>query len=244
MAKHRNGKEARNGGTDRLITHHHPKAPVSEAYRLLRTNLQFSGLNGKLRRILITSPGPGDGKSTTLANLAVTLAQAGHRVLIVDADCRKPVQHKVFGLPNQPGLTNLLVEGGDPAGAIRETQIPGLSLLPCGPVPPNPSELLGTARMGEVLGHLSESYDFVLLDSPPAVTVTDAAVLAPQVDGVVLVLRAGDTRHDMAREARAILEKSNAHLLGAVLNGVRPTGDDYYYYYYYYGHEGSTVSKG
>lgn len=233
MARHGSDKEANNGFPERLIAHRHPRSPVSEAYRLLRTNLQFSGLNGKLRRILVTSPGPEEGKSTTLANLAVTLAQAGHRVLVVDADCRKPVQHKVFGVSNQRGLTNLLVEGGDPAAVIQETPVPGLRLLPCGPIPPNPAELLGTARMREVLDRLSEVHDFVLIDSPPAVTVTDAALLGSMADGVVLVLRSGDTRDDMAREAKAILEKADARLLGAVLNDVRPTGDDYKYYYYY-----------
>ncbi len=229
-------REAQNGVAERLIAHRHPKSPVSEAYRLLRTNLQFSGLNGRLRRILVTSPGPGDGKSTTLANLAVTLAQAGHRVVAVDADCRKPTQHKLFGVADRPGLTNLLVEGGDPAEAVRQTPVPGLDILPCGPIPPNPSELLGSARTREVLDRLSATYDFILLDSPPAVAVTDAAVLAPLADGVILVLRAGETQNEQAREAKAILEKANAHLLGAVLNGVRSTGDDYrYYYYYYYG---------
>ncbi|MDR7551278.1 MAG: CpsD/CapB family tyrosine-protein kinase [Armatimonadota bacterium] len=227
-----------NGFVDKLIAHRHPKSPVSEAYRLLRTNLQFSGLNGKLHRILVTSPGPEEGKSTTLANLAVTLAQAGHRVLIVDADCRKPTQHKIFGLPNLRGLTNLLAEGGNPLEVVQETPVPGLHLLSSGPIPPNPAELLGSGVMREALDRLSESFNFILVDSPPAVAVTDAALLAPLADGVILVIRAGETRQDLAREARAILEKAQAHLLGAVLNGVRPSGDDYRYYYYY-GHSNS-----
>ncbi len=216
-----------------LITHTKPKSPVAEAYRTLRTNIQFSGLDSPYKTILITSAGPAEGKSTTLANLGVAMAQAGMQVLIVDCDLRKPVQHKIFKVQNNQGLTNVLVEHLDPEQVVQKTAVDNLSLLTSGPIPPNPSELLGSERMKELIQQLKSRYDIFLFDSPPAVAVTDAALLSAQLDGVILVLRAGTAKIDMAKQAKEQIEKANGKIIGAVLYGVNYSGEDYHYYYYY-----------
>lgn len=226
-----------------LVALRHPRSPASEAYRLLRTNLHFAGLGSRVRVLLVTSPGAAEGKSTTVANLGVTLAQAGRRVVVVDADLRRPRMHGLFGVTAARGLTHLLV-GEDCVeaaleGTVRPTALPGLSVLPCGPIPPNPAELLGGARCDQVLAALRERFDLVLVDSPPVLAVTDALLLARRADGVVMVLRQGETPRAAAREAREALERAGGRVLGAVLNGVRPEGGEYrYYYHYYYGRGG------
>jgi capsular exopolysaccharide synthesis family protein len=214
-----------------LITLTAPRSPVSEAYRTLRTNLEFSSLDKPIKTMVVTSPGSEEGKSTTLANLAVTIAQADKKVILVDCDLRRPAQHAIFGLPNDVGLTTMVVDAkamGEPP--LLGTGVPGLLLLPSGPLPPNPSELLGSRRMQEIIAGLSERADIVLFDAPPIVAVTDAAVLASRVDAVLLVVKAGATKRDHAQKARALLEKVNAHLVGAVLNNVKM--DTSYYHYY------------
>lgn len=229
--------------TSGLIAHFNPKSPVAEAYRTLRTNLQFSAPEDSLKSLMVTSAGPGEGKSTTLANLAVAQVQAGKRVLIIDADLRKPVQHKVFGLPNQVGLTNLLVGKAGLEQALAKDAVPGLDLLTSGPIPPNPSELLGSSKMRDLLDQVQNQYDLVLMDSPPAVAVTDASIMSSLVSGVILVIRSRVTQNEMVREAKNLLEKANARLLGVVLNDVTYSGDDYRYYYYY-GQGAKTVGGG
>ena len=174
-----------------LVTLTHPRSPAAEAYRTLRTNVQFAGGEQAVRTMLITSAGPDEGKSAAAANLAITLAQADHSVILVDSDLRRPVQHRLFGLQSQPGLADILAGDGPDAAPLQATAVPKLSLLASGPLPPNPAELLGTARMGAVLRTLREQADYVVIDSPPTVLVTDAAVLATQVDGVLLVLSLG-----------------------------------------------------
>lgn len=216
-----------------LITFNKPKSPVAEAYRTLRTNIHFSCSGTPYRTIMVTSAGPGEGKSTTLANLGVAMAQAGSRVLIVDCDLRKPVQHQVFELSNQKGLTNVLVESLRVEDVIKDTKISNLSVLPSGPVPQNPSELLGSQKMGEFIEILKNLYDIVLFDSPPTVAVTDSALLSAQVDGVILVLRSGVAKIDMAKHAKEQIEKANGKLIGSVLYGVKFSGADYHYYSYY-----------
>lgn len=223
----------KNGDKRHLITFSSPKSPIAEAYRTLRTNIHFSGLDSPYRTIMVTSAGPDEGKSTTLANLAVAMAQAGSRVLLVDCDLRKPVQHKIFELTNQKGITNVLVEQLEVNEAIQATRINNLSLLPSGPIPPNPSELLGSQRMKELIKILAEEFDIILFDSPPAVAVTDAALLSAQVDGVILVLRAGVARIEMAKQVKELIEKANGKIIGTVLYGINFSGEDYHYYYYY-----------
>ncbi len=220
-----------NHRSDSLVTLTSPRSPVSEAYRTLRTNLEFSSLDEPLRTMVVTSPGPEEGKSTTLANLAVTLAHAEKRVILVDCDLRRPSQHEIFGLSNGVGLTTMVVDEEamrDPP--LLETGVEGLQLLPSGPLPPNPSELVGSRRMAEIISALSERADIVLFDAPPVIAVTDAAVLASRVDGVLLVIKAGATKRDHAKRAKALLDKVNAHVVGAVLNNVKM--DTSYYSYY------------
>lgn len=200
-----------------LITLADPRSPASEAYRTLRTNIQFSSLDKPLHSILITGVEAGEGKSTTLANLAVVMAQGGKRVIAVDCDLRRPTLHKLFGLSSEPGLTTAVLNNASDI-PLQDTAIDGLRLLTSGPLPPHPSELLGSRQFELILAHLVADADIVLLDAPPVVAVSDAAVLATKVDGVILVVNAGKTKRDMARRARSLLEKVNAHLLGVVLN--------------------------
>ncbi len=211
-----------NNRPESLITVSTPRSPISEAYRTLRTNLEFSSLDRPIKTMVVTSPGPEEGKSTTLANLAVTLAQAEKKVVLVDCDLRRPSQHQIFGLKNGAGLTTMVVDDEAMTNPpLQETEVPGLWLLASGPIPPNPSELLGSRRMKEIIDILSQRADIVLFDAPPIIAVTDAAVLSSKVDGVLLVINAGGTKRDHAERAKALLEKVNAHLVGAVLNNVK-----------------------
>lgn len=216
-----------------LVAFEDPKAPEAEAIKVLRTNLQFLGVDKPLRHLLITSTGPDEGKSLVLANLAVTLAQTGKRVLIVDCDLRLPMQHKIYSMSNLQGITNVLAENVPPMDYIQETKVKGVSLLASGPIPPNPSELLGSERLGTVLAQLEEAYDYVLVDAPPVLAVTDASLLATRLDGVILVARAGVAQTNRAKEALQQLTTAKARILGAVINGIeRKKGEGYYYYYY------------
>jgi capsular exopolysaccharide synthesis family protein len=199
-----------------LITITDPRSPVSEAYRTLRTNLQFSSLDDPIRTLVITSPAPDEGKSTTIANLAVTLAQSGKRTILVDCDLRRPALHTLFDLQAEPGLTNLMLEeDGEPF--LQETAVDGLRLLSSGPKPPNPADMLGAQKLDKIIESLSKDADIVLLDAPPVIAVTDAAILGAKVDGVLLVISAGKTRRDHAQRAKELLEKANVRIIGAAL---------------------------
>lgn len=205
-----------------LITILEPRSPISEAYRTLRTNLDFASLDRALKTVVVTSAGVGEGKSTTLANLAVVSAQVGRKVILVGADLRRPRLHQIFGVDNEVGLTTMMMDDGALASPpLQDTAIEGLSLLPSGPLPPNPAELMGSRRMEEVIAALAEQGDQILFDTPPVVAVTDAAVLATKVDGVLLVVSAGKTRREFARTAVQRLEQINARLVGTVLTNVR-----------------------
>ncbi len=204
-----------------LTTIGDPNSAASEAYRALRTNLAFASLDKPLRSLMFTSPGSEEGKSTVLANLAVAVAQTERRVLVVDCDLRRPCQHEIFGLPNEAGLTTLLLNPADQAHPpIQETAVAGLRVLTSGPLPPLPADLVASRRMEEVLGFLSGQADMVIYDSPPINAVTDAAILATRVDGVLLVVRERRTRREAVVEARDRLMRVNALLLGTILNGV------------------------
>jgi len=216
----------------RLIVHEEAKSPIAEAYRTLRTNLQFSKSEGKLKTIMFTSAGPGEGKSTTVANTAVALAQSGKKVILMDCDLRKPVQHKIFGKKNR-GLTNVLVEEVKIEDFLQKTEIENLRILTGGPIPPNPSELLGSNKMQEVLDYLKSQADYLIIDVPPVVAVTDACVLAAKVDGITLVVNFGTIRPEMAQKAKNLLLKANGHVLGVIINRVEIEEEDSYYYYYY-----------
>ena len=214
-----------------LITITESRSPISEAYRTLRTNLDFAGLDRALKTLVVTSAGVSEGKSTTLANLAIVSAQAGRRVILVDADLRRPSLHKVFGLANDTGLTTMMMDDASLASPpLMKTDVEGLSVLTSGPLPPNPAEVMGSRRMEQIIAALAERADQVLFDTPPVVAVTDAAVLATKVDGVVLVVSAGHTRRDHARTAVQRLQQINARLVGAVLTNVQvDTGLKGYY---------------
>ena len=211
----------RSNGTNGLVAARSPQSQAAEAYRTLRTNIQFSSLDRDLRTLLVTSPGPDEGKSTVLANLAITIAESGRRVIAADCDLRRPSLHRLFGLQEAPGLTTMILEAAaEPP--LQATAVPHLRLLASGPLPPNPAELLASERMAGVIGRLAAHADLVLFDSPPIAAVSDAAVLAARVDGVLLVVDAGRTRRDTARQAKEQLARVGAHLLGVVLNNVKP----------------------
>lgn len=212
-----------------LITIADPRSPVSEAYRTLRTNLQFSSLDDPTRTLVVTSPAPDEGKSTTVANLAVTLAQGGKRTVLVDCDLRRPVLHTLFDLPAEPGLTNLMLEeDGQPF--LQETGVDNLLLLASGPKPPNPADMLGAQKLDKIIESLASEADIVLFDAPPVIAVTDAAVLGAKVDGVLLVISAGKTKRDHAQRAKELLEKANVRIIGVALtNAPKDSGvGDYY----------------
>ena len=214
-----------------LITISDPRSSVSEAFRTLRTNLQFASVDRELRSILVTSAEPGAKKSSTLANLAVTMAQAEKRVILVDCDLRKPCLHELFNLSNEVGLVTMMLEDEALASPpLQETGVPGLWLLASGPLPPRPSDLLGSKRMGRIIETLSEKAEVLLFDAPPVLAVTDASILAAKIDGVLLVTSAGRTKREQVTDAMAQLEKVNAHIVGAVLNNVETSGRRGYAY--------------
>lgn len=219
--------KATNAATQ-LIALRDPRSPAAEAYRALRTNIQFSSLDRKLRTLLATSTVPDEGKTTTIANLAVTMAQAEQRVILVDCDLRRPTLHTLFGLPNEEGLTTLMLQEGGRIPA-QQTEVPGLLVLTSGPQPPRPADVLGSRRMESVIDYLRQHADVVLFDTPPVTAVTDAVVLATKVDGVLLVFRAGTTKRDRARESRRLLDKVNANIVGVVLTDLK--GEESYTYY-------------
>lgn len=211
-----------------------PDDPASEAYRSLRTNVTFVNAAAGARSLVITSPGPSEGKSTTAANLAVTMAQQGTRTLLVDADLRRPIVHRAFDLVQDPGLTDVLAGKAQLREAIRPNVAPKLDVLPSGTQPPNPSELLGSDAMRRLLTELRTQYEIVIFDSPPVLAVTDAAVLGAATDAVVVVLRAGETESAAAERALLAVRRVEAKVAGAVLNGVEPGRDRYYHSYYRY----------
>lgn len=199
-----------------LVTITDPRSPASEAYRTLRTNLSFYSLDEPLHTLVVTSPAPDEGKSTTVANLAVTMAQGGRRTALVDCDLRRPSLHEHFGLRNDQGLTTAVLDETAQLH-LQDTGVENLSLLASGPKPPNPADLLGSRHLDRVLQLLREQADMVLLDAPPVLGVTDAAVLGAKADGVLLVVRAGKTRRDHAERARDLLEKARVRIVGVTL---------------------------
>jgi capsular exopolysaccharide synthesis family protein len=219
---------------DRLIASQDPFSPASEAYRMIRSNIQFMAIDRPVKSIMVTSSTPGEGKSFTVANLGIAMAQAGLKTIIVDTDLRRPVQHQVFTVPNLEGLTDLLRSPEIEINShLKHTRFENLQVITCGTLPPNPSEVLGSQRMGQLLASLNEMADVVIYDSPPAVAVADSAVLSRRVDGVVLVIEAGQTRRDVARQAIMNLQQAGAHILGGVLNRASYKRGGYYYYHYY-----------
>jgi non-specific protein-tyrosine kinase len=202
-----------------LITLTNPRSPAAEAYHTLRTNLTFAALDKPIETLVVTSPAPDTSKSTVLANLAVTLAQGERRTVLVDADLRRPTLHEIFGVTNERGLTTMFVEEKaleDPP--LVETGVENLWLLPSGPLPPNPADLLGSRKMEQAIAALKAQADIVLFDAPPVIVVTDAVMLGTKTDGVLLVVSAGRTRREHTQRAKELLERVHVRILGAVLN--------------------------
>jgi capsular exopolysaccharide synthesis family protein len=229
----------------RLATILYPRSPAAEAYRTLRTNIEFASVDSPTRVILITSAIPGEGKTTTAANLAAVFAQTGHATLLVDADLRKPGVHRIFDLPNARGLTDLFRSDDMSVEDVAQpTEQEHLSVITTGPLPPNPAELLRSSRMRAVLERIVGSTEFVVVDSPPLQAVTDAAILSSLVDGTVIVVDAGRTRSGAVRNGREALTKVGARVLGVTLNRMSESMSGDYYYYDYYGGYGADGKPG
>ncbi|MGM9988822.1 MAG: CpsD/CapB family tyrosine-protein kinase [Bacillaceae bacterium] len=214
-----------------LITHVQPKAVISEQYRNVRTNIQFSSVDEDIKSLLVTSSGPSEGKSTTASNMAVVFAQQGKRVLLIDADLRKPTDHYTFKVENLYGLSTVLTKQKLLNECIQPTYVKNLSILTSGPIPPNPSELLVSRRMERLIEEAKTQFDIVIFDTPPVLAVADAQILANKVDGIVFVVRSEQTEIESAVKAKNILSGAKGKLLGVVLNGREQQESNYYYYY-------------
>lgn len=208
-----------------------PTSIVSEQIRTIRTNIQFSMIDRNVNTISVTSATPGSGKTTISSNLAGAFAAQGKQVLLVDTDMRKPTVHRVFRVENHPGLTNLLTDRSLGLDSVtRQSYVPGLNYITCGIIPPNPSELLQSNRMNELIQEMKAAYDLVIFDNPPLLAVTDAQIMATKVDGTIVVIPQGKTKKNELEQAAELLERVNANVLGTVLNKVDNDSDTYYYY--------------
>ncbi|MBQ9573520.1 MAG: CpsD/CapB family tyrosine-protein kinase, partial [Acidaminococcaceae bacterium] len=230
--KHTHSKEIKQIN---LLAFKDPKSPVAEAYRTIRTNLQFSGVDKEMKVVEVTSAVPNEGKSTVIASLAVVLAQARRKVLLLDCDFRNPTQHKLFGLHNR-GITNYMSKGEDFHSYIQYVEQENLDILVSGPVSPNPSEMLMSNKMQNLLDAARQEYDYVLIDTPPIMPVTDAAVLGAKVDGVMIVIASGQDKPELVQAAKTRLVQGGANLLGCILNKVQVGAGRYGYGSHKYGY--------
>lgn len=217
-----------------IFTNIDQMSPATESYKMIRTNIEFSAIDSNLRTINITSSGQGEGKSTVLANLAMSFAQIGRRVLLIDADLRRPHLQRLFGLSNRRGLTNALISHELLSSFFLPTQMENLSVLTSGPIPPNPAELIMSESMAKLLETAKVDYDMIFIDCPPVGIITDAAIMATKVDGTIFVVRAGDTDKRLLKRAAEHLAQVDAHVLGYIFNGVDQKSDEYYYQRQYY----------
>ncbi len=216
-----------------IISQLNPKSPIAEAYVRLRTNIELSAVDRPIQVIMLTSANPGEGKSTTVSNLAVVFAQADKKTLVIDADLRKPTIHHFFKVSNRSGLTNVLTKQISVQGAVRDTSLENLQVLTSGPIPPNPSELLSSQRMKALIEELREAYDVIIIDTPPSLAVSDSQIISTLSDGALMVLNSGSVKREMVIKAKANLEHAKARILGVVLNNMDRKNADAYYYYYY-----------
>ena len=213
-----------------LVVETKPKSVIAESYRTLRTNIQYSSFDKKYKSIVITSSEQGEGKSTTAANLALSLAQGEKKVVLIDCDLRKPSIHKKFKVSNATGLSDVLI-GKELLSNTLKRHGENLLILPSGKIPPNPSEMLSSKAMSNLLEELKEDFDYIIIDTPPVQAVTDSQILSTKVDGTLLVIRAKETKRESVHNAVNLLKKVNAHIMGTVLNGVDNDSGNYYYYY-------------
>ncbi|MFU0784644.1 MAG: non-specific protein-tyrosine kinase [Thermoanaerobacterium thermosaccharolyticum] len=226
-----------------LVTIKNPKSPISEAFRTLRTNIQFSSFDKKIQTIMITSSGPGEGKSTTASNLAVVMAESGSSTILIDCDQRKPRLHKIFLTSNQTGLSDILAGKVVFEDAIKDVGVGNLTLLTSGTRPPNPSELMASRKMKKFIDELKNRYEYIIIDTPPVIAVTDAQLLSRYADGCLLVIASSQVEREAAIKAKGLLEKVNANILGTVLNKLEVKEKGYYGYYYSYYDENGTKHK-
>jgi len=220
----------------KLIVQTNPKSYISEQFRSIRTNINFSMPDQELKTLLVTSAGPSEGKSTTAANMAGVFAQEGKKVLLIDADMRKPTAHYTFKLRNGYGLSSLLARQCEFGEAVQPTYVEDLSVIPSGVIPPNPAELLASNQMDVVVDKLLEVFDLIIFDAPPVLSVTDAQIISNKCDGTILVVNSGATGKEEIAKAKEALEKSKANIIGVVMNNFELQKD--HYYYHYYGNEG------
>lgn len=216
-----------------IITVTNPRSPISESYRALRTNIEFSSIDEQLQVLMVSSAGPGEGKSTTITNLAVTFAQSEKRVVLIDADLRKPTAHHTFSISNRYGLSSVISQQCSLEEAIQMSDIPNLDVITSGAIPPNPAEMMNSKRMTLIIEKLRQMYDIILIDTPPLLAVTDAQIVATKSDGVILVVDQGKVKREIASKAVKNLESVNARILGVVLNNVKRKANEEAYYYYY-----------
>ncbi|MFB4159238.1 CpsD/CapB family tyrosine-protein kinase [Geomicrobium sp. JSM 1781026] len=214
-----------------IITRDQPRSPISEQFRTIRTNIQYAAVDDVMQVVMGTSAGPGDGKTTVNTNLAVTMSQQGGRVLLIDADMRKPTMHYSFGVPNHRGLSSVITHQSSLSQAIQPTNVDDLDVLTCGPIPPNPSELLSSKTMTMMMTEARSLYDYIVIDTPPVIAVTDAQIIAGLSDGAMLIVSSGETEIDDGKKAVERLAQSGVKMLGAVLNRQARTGKQYAYYY-------------
>jgi len=227
------GKDKNKQAVERpLIAELDPRSPITEQYRTVRTNIQFASIDQELRTIMVTSASPEEGKSMTAANLATVYAHQEKKVLLIDADLRKATVHMTFQLDNFRGLSKWLVGGSALHENIQKSRIEHLDVITSGPIPPNPSELLGSRKMKELIEEVKEMYDVIIFDTPPILAVTDAQILANYLDGSILVVRSKQTEFEAAIKAKEALEHTTSKLLGTILNDREGKQSDYYYKYY------------
>ncbi|MBJ6360267.1 CpsD/CapB family tyrosine-protein kinase [Paenibacillus sp. GCM10012307] len=215
-----------------LVTLTNPKSPISEAYRTLRTNIQYSAIDTPIQVVMVVSTQMDEGKTTTITNLAIAYAQEGKRVLLIDADMRKPSIHHVFSLTNRVGLSSILSNQFNVQDVISDTTVDNLSIISAGPIPPNPSEMLGSQKLKVLVAEMREYFDMILFDTPPIMAVTDSLILSALCDGVVLVVQAGKVKKDLVKKTKASLQHVNAPILGTVLNNVAGSSGKIYHDYY------------
>lgn len=227
----------------KLMIRENSKSPVSEAYRNIRTNIQFSNIDKNIKTIMITSAGQGEGKTTTISNIAAAFSDTSKKVIIIDCDLRKPKVHKVFKITNNKGVTDCLLNDNSYKEYIHKDEEENLHILTAGQTPPNPAEMLSSNKMKKLIEDIEKDYDYILIDAPPVCIVTDAAILSTLTDGVILLCASGEAEIDMVKRAKENLEKVNANILGVILNKLPINTRSYQYYSYYYGSSQPELKK-